>query len=43
MNKYNKNKKFKTYLIWCIIIALIIFMFISFAPTPEMNEIVLYP
>jgi len=39
-----KNKKnYKKYLIYAILIGVIVLMTISFAPTPEMNEIVLFP
>lgn len=39
-----RKKTSKTkYIIWIIAIILLVLMIISFAPTPEFNEVVLYP
>lgn len=40
LRKKTSNKK---YIIWGIVILILILMIISFAPTPEFNETVLYP
>ena len=40
LHKRTNNKK---YIIWAIAIILLVLMIISFAPTPEFNEVVLYP
>jgi len=39
---YRKKNNIKKYLIMAIIIALLVLMFISFAPNPELTEIVLF-
>lgn len=39
---YRKKTNLKKYLIMAIIIALLVLMFISFSPNPEMTEIVLF-
>jgi len=43
MNRHNKQTKFKKYLFWLIIILICVMMVISFSPTPEMTEIILFP
>ena len=40
LHKKQNNKK---YLIWAIAIVILALMIISFAPTPEFNEVILYP
>ncbi len=38
-----KHKSGKKYIIWAIIILLLVLMFISLPPKPEITEIVLWP
>ena len=40
---YKRKNKTKKFLIWAIIVVLVILMIVSFSPSPEMNEIVLWP
>ncbi len=41
--KKKKDTNIRKFLLWTILIALVVLMIISFAPTQHMTEIVVYP
>ncbi len=41
--KRKKKTKFKTFIIWALIAAMVLLMIISFPATQHMTEIVVYP